>query len=180
MSILESADMAAGQTSSAPPSLVNLIGTLAALMTNGALGTGDLADLRRLDVSAPARPVYWRLMTGWIAADRSLTPSEESRWAVILSGMARVGHNPRQKLGAALAEAEYSEGRLMKLLRTEDANLPPLVRRTCVFLAAKGLDVDWTEFARFILTTDPEKHEAVRRQIARIYYAVKAKKEKQS
>jgi CRISPR system Cascade subunit CasB len=180
MNLVEAAGIEAEESVLPSKSLESLIGTLATMMANRVIGAGDLADLRRLDIPAPDRPIFWRLLSGCIASDRTLSDAEESRWAMILSGMARLPHSRGRRLGETLAEADYSEGRLMKLLRTEGVNLAPLVRRTCIFLASKGQEVDWVDFAQFILATDPEKREAIRRRIARNYYAVKAKKEKSS
>lgn len=159
-----------------------VIGLLSTAMIKGFLGPGELAQLRRIDPLRPYCPAFWHSLTAWIAPDRTLPPGQETRWAIILSGMARmVGllHIPGYPLGRALAESGFNEGRLNRLLRVTDvAGLAVQVRRVSRFLAAGGVSVNWVDFAYFILTTDPEKREESNRRIARDYYYTTNQKEK--
>lgn len=154
-------------------SLAEIISRVAGAMTSGAISPGDLADLRRVAPECPDRPAFWRILVGCVSPEREIPPEQESAWAVVLSGMARMvpyHHRRGRRLGEALATAGYSEGRLLKLLRTRGRTFPDVVRRTCAFLAGKAEPVDWTEFAALVLVTDPEKAEALRRAIARDYF----------
>ncbi len=73
-------------------------------------------------------------------------------------------------LGRALAEARFSELRLERLLRGDEASQLEHVRLTARFLAAKGQAVEPTHLARLILEDDPERAETLRRDIARAYF----------
>ena len=159
-----------------------VIGRLSTAMIKSFLGPGDLAQLRRIDPLRPHCPAFWHSLTVWIAPDTTLSPDQESRWAIILSGMARMTgllNLPGHPLGQALAEAGFNEGRLNRLLKVYDtAGLAVQVRRVSRFLAAAGVAVNWLDFAYFILTADPEKREDRNRRIARDYYYSINQKEK--
>ena len=157
-----------------------IIGQVTMALTRGLLGPGETAELRRIDPERPSCPAFWRVMTVWIAPEKRLSPEQENRWAMILSGMARMKpllSLPGRTLGKALAEAGFTERRLARLLRTTDAkNLADQVRRITGFLVSQGVPINWIDFAYFILTTDPEKREEKNRSVAAdYYYAIKQK-----
>ena len=152
--------------------LPDVIGRIAGAMARDLIGPGERAELRRLDVAHPHSPAFWKIMTAWIGPAQTL--ESETRWAIVLSGFARLGpplHKRGARLGRALANAGYSELRLLKLLKVKGPTFADAVRRLCGFLAAKAEPVDWIELARFILTTDEQKADELRRNIARDYYA---------
>lgn len=158
--------------------LADTIGRIAHAMDHDLIGPGERAELRRLDVQRPHSPAFWRIMTAWGTIDQ--TPESEMRWAVVLSGMARMAPQPHRqgyRLGRALAQADYSESRLFKLLRAQGTIFEDTVRRLCNFLAAKAEPVDWVELASLILTTDERKAENARRRIARDYYTALNRKD---
>ena len=160
--------------------LPSLIKRLAMAMERD-LDAGERAQLRRLDVKAPDQPAFWKLMAAWIAPERPLSPPEETRWAIILSNMARMWpscHQPGRSVGRVLAETNYQEIRLMRLLRTHGPTFADAVRRMCGFLASRAEPVDWAELAALILTSNPDKAETLRRKIARVYYQTIQRKEK--
>lgn len=174
---------------STSPPLRSLIGTIAAAMRGsegsvgpgGRLGSGELAQLRRLDVEAPDEPAFWRLMALVIAPSSPLNAEAEKRWAVVLSGMARMAphhHDPGRPVGRALGEAGFAEGRLVRLLRTRGPGFADAVRRVCGFLATRAEPLDWGELATLVLTCEPNKSDQVRRKIARDYYSSIERKEK--
>jgi len=163
----------------APPTLGSTIGSIAAAMRDGALGPGDLAELRRLDVEAPDRPAFWKTLA-WISKGEALPSEQETGWAIVLSSMARMApfhHKPGNAVGRVLGEAGVKEGRLMRLLRSHGPTFHDTVRRTCGLLAAHGLSIDWAELAALVLTRHPEKSESLRRKIARDYYSLLQRKE---
>lgn len=159
-----------------------IVGSIRAALTKGIIGPGEAADLRRLNPESPDCPAFWHAMTTWIAPEKRLSPEQETRWAIILSGMVRMtaylnaeGMSP----GRALAEAGFNEGRLTRLLRTIDiGSLAVQIRRISGFLSSKGIPVNWIDFAYFILTTDSDKREERNRRVARDYYYTLNKKEK--
>lgn len=158
----------------ATSSFAAIMSRIANAMAHGAISPGDLADLRRVSPESPDRPAFWRILHAWVSP--AIPPDQESPWAVVLSGLARLaptGHRRHRRLGEALATAGYSEGRLLKLLRTrtQSPTFHAIVRRTCAFLAAKAEPIDWAEFATFVLVADADKAEELRRNIARDYYS---------
>ena len=152
--------------------LPDIIGRITGAMERNLIGPGERAELRRLDVAHPHSPAFWKVMSIWV--ESSQTPESETRWAIVLSGFARMGLQLNKRgvrLGQALYNAGYSESRLLKLLRAKGPTFADTVRRLCSFLAAKAEPVDWVDLARFILTADEQKADEVRRHIARDYYA---------
>jgi CRISPR system Cascade subunit CasB len=166
-----------GNPETEAPDLATRIARIAHAMTHGALGPGDLAELRRLDVNAPDRPTYWKILVhhlGLGTDDPAVTPGSERAWAIILSNMARMApspHNPRRPLGHALFDAGFPEQRLLRLLRSSGTTFVDTLRRACGFLAREGIAVNWVEVARLVLTRDPDQAEEIRRKIARDFFA---------
>lgn len=149
-----------------------LINDLATFVS--ALGPGERADLRRGDPDDPGSPAFWRIVVTHLAPRGFIdleAPSNRalSQWVVILGSLAELEglHNPRARLGRALAEAGYSELRLTRLLRAEGGQLLDAVRQMVHFLSAKGTDVDVAEIARLVLFDGAW----IRRSIASHYYA---------
>jgi CRISPR type I-E-associated protein CasB/Cse2 len=156
---------------------------LVGAIERGQIGKGDLAGLRRLRPQKLDHPAFWRILSEFIVSDTSLSAEMEGRWAVILSGLARMlpgGHAPKSSVGRTLANSGWSELRLLRFLRLPSSELSEGVRRLTAFLASKGAALNWVELANFLLVTDPEKQENARRRVARDYYQALRKKEKQS
>lgn len=159
-----------------PPTLRSLVGRLAAAMA-GPMSPGDVAALRRLDPHDPSNSAFWRIAgevlrpTGFLP-DGPGADAAERRWAVILQAMATLSglHRPGRKLGAALVEAGFSELRFSRLLRADGDALADEVRTAAAFLAAKAEPVDLADLAELVLTTKPDRVEALRRRLARGYY----------
>jgi hypothetical protein len=164
----------------APPNRRETLYRLASELKHSA-SNGDLAALRRLDPMRPDNAAFWRLLVA-IVPERDRRSSEaEQRWAMAINGMAlmaRDHHENGARLGRVLAETEFSEQRLERLLRARGIVLADLLRRMCRFLAGKARAVDWRELGEFILTRDPEAAERKRRAIAKDYYATLLQREK--
>ena len=150
---------------------------------------GDVADLRRMDPDQPDAAVFWRLL-----AQRDLLgdPAVESRWALILhgialmtptssgDGVAHTAHNGNIPVGWALflggevrrAKGLYSETRFNRLLTARGPMLRTLLARMFRMLAAANVSFNWREMAQFILNEgdDEEAAEQARRRMARAYY----------
>ncbi len=160
-------------------SLEEKIRALAARMSRrteeGGLGTGEMAELRRWRYGGEVHPTAWRLLARYAHnAQGVMGMASENRWLAVLAGMAHMSPQPHRSganPGRVLAEAGYSETRLHKLLNSQDEAFLDAVDRTCRFLRAKGAAVDWTRFAPFILTLDPDKAEIHRRTLARDYFS---------
>ena len=103
---------------------------------------GDLAALRRMDPDAPDAAVFWRLLA---LHDLSGNPVVESKWALILHGMAlmtntsehRSAHSGTMRVGRALflggEESRdspfFSEQRLNRLLTARGPMMRTLLAR---------------------------------------------------
>lgn len=152
----------------------DLMMRLASELVQPGFPRGDLASLRRMDFrTRPGVPAFWRLATKY-----GLSESSERQWGLILHGMAlmtrpeqpdsrsRLAHRPRRNLGAALAEADFSEHRLDRLLAARGDMLWTLLERGFRILAREGAAIDWwTVF--HLIGPDPEQ---ARRDVARAFY----------
>ena len=149
----------------------------------------DLADLRRMDPDAPNAAAFWRLM-----ARQNLlgSPLAESKWAVILNGIAlmtnpvgtntayRSAHDKSMPVGKALflggdvsrATAFYSEPRINRLLVAHGPMLRALLGRMFRMMAASGQRFNWHQMSQLVLSDgyDDARAESIRRNIARDYY----------
>ena len=150
---------------------------------------GDLADLWRMDPDEPDAAVFWRLLA---QQDLLGDPAAESRWALILhgialmtptssgDGLAHTAHNGNIPVGWALflggevrrAKGLYSETRFNRLLTARGLMLRTLLARMFRMLAAANVSFNWREMAQFILNEgdDEEAAEQALRRMARAYY----------
>jgi CRISPR type I-E-associated protein CasB/Cse2 len=162
--------------------LASIVGRLA-FMIDERLSPSDVATLRRMRPDDIAAPVFWRIaaseLADALAGDGDRRDEQERRWASILQAMAELRgmHDPHSSLGAALVRADVSEQRALKLLRASGDALLDAVRVIAHHLATKGVPVNATDLARLVLSDGRVDEEAVRRRIARDYYAALEKKE---
>ena len=155
--------------------LATIIGR-AAHAIDEVLPPGDVAELRRLAPHDPASPALFKLVAavlpdGTLPRDGARRDEAERHWALIFSCLATLRglHRPGRRLGHALAGAEVSELRVVRLLRARSDALHDAVTVIARTLAVKGEAVDFTELARLLL--DEQYAEQVRRRIARDYFA---------
>lgn len=140
------------------------------------LSPGDLADLRRLRPEEPASPAFWKLAATYLSDSLPGGPGREEaerRWAAVLGALANLRglHRSDRPLGRALAEAGLSEMRLLRLLRARDAALYDVTRGVVHYLAQKAEPADLGQLAGLLLDQDGDRAEAIRRRIARAFYA---------
>ncbi|MDZ7717620.1 MAG: type I-E CRISPR-associated protein Cse2/CasB [Balneolaceae bacterium] len=163
-----------------------IVGKVSAMMQqDGALSTGEMADLRRISPDQPFTPALWRLLLmqdldhspGWIRQERW-----ERRWATLFMGMAHCAglHNYNLSLGEALAEAGWSELRFVQLMRATDETLETHLRRVAQFLAGKNQEANWTDVARLLFYQSGEAGEKIRLSISRDYYSKIYKQEQEA
>lgn len=164
-------------------SLESTIAYLAALLEHGggALTTGDVASLRRMDPRAPVAAFFKLagIALGDALPNESASRLEaETRWAAIVAGLALLGdlHRSGRWLGTSLAEAEFSEFRFDRLLRADSERLIDDLPMLARYLVAKGIPVDWTQAAWLLLSAARSDEERARRRLARDYYAALARK----
>lgn len=140
--------------------------------------SGDLAELRRLD---PRLETFTIGGAFWRVAIRDLEPNgllkvddDESRkrWMAILQGLAMVYdlNGEPLRLGQAIAQAEISEARLIRLLRASGDSLLAQVRPIAHQLRSKAQPVDWLDMARLLLSDGRSHADEVRRHIASDFY----------
>lgn len=154
-----------------------IVGKTATMMQQeGALSTGEIADLRRISPDQPFTPALWRLLMmldldespDWIRQEQW-----ERRWATLFMGMAHCSglHSYDTSLGEALAEAGWSELRFVQLMRANDETLETHLRRVAQFLASKNQEANWTDVARLLFFQTGEAGEKVRLSVSRTYYS---------
>jgi CRISPR system Cascade subunit CasB len=139
--------------------------------------TGDRAALRRMTPDALNRPAFWRLLMDPDILPESIRDSvSESRWAMLLHGMAVTGAPHRQgaTLGRVLAGMGLGEPRLEQFLRAREDQIWPHLRRLFQMLARHAEPLDWISVADFLLIADETEQEKQRRRIARDFYSAKA------
>lgn len=160
---------------STQPSLASLIGKAAHAISEQ-LSNGDVAELRRAGPESPFSPALWKLLvmldiTSSSGVDEA-QDAYERRWSVIFNGMAITAglHSMESPLGSALANAGFSELRLVRLLEARGDALHDAVRHMAQFLASKATPTNWIDVARLVLSTHSETRESIRRSIARHYY----------
>ena len=135
--------------------------------------TGSLAALRRLSPDQPDGAAFW-----WLVAEYAPDAFENDRAARALAAIvqcmaiAHPCHRPlsgRRPLGEALAEAEVSEARLLRLLRLSRGELPEELRRLARLMGSRGEvgRFDWSDAFDLLFWANGER---LRRDIARYYY----------
>jgi CRISPR type I-E-associated protein CasB/Cse2 len=159
------------------------VGHIAGLLkTGGAVTQGDLAALRRMDPRHPA-PAFFKIeglvLDECLPGDAEARFDLETRWAAVVSGLAILGrlHQPGVRLGSALVDAQYSELRFSRLMRSDVDRLADELPALARFLAAKGVRADWAGASQLILSAGTRREEEVRRHIARDYYGALSRHE---
>ena len=133
---------------------------------------GERAALRRWSPEQPIPLAFYRLWLRHLGDD--LPPEFQTpAWMTIAWGLATLGkegHDPRRPLGQALAESQFSEGRLEQLLSAPEDVRPDLFMSAVRFLAVKGERFDWRDGAAFLLTLDNEQRQRLNHRIAAAFY----------
>lgn len=161
--------------------LTSIVASIATQI-GGPLSPGDVAALRRLGPRRSDCAAFWRVLAQHpeaIPYEGPVRDDLESRWACILRAMATLAgqHDPSQPLGRALANADVSEPRVLRLLSASGANLADVVRVLSHHLASKAVPVNQVDLAALVLSDGGPNEERVRRRIARSYFASQANKE---
>jgi CRISPR system Cascade subunit CasB len=173
------------QDNDRPKQFASSVGKMAKMMaTEGALGTGTLAELRRISPEKPFTPSLWNLLLDldeaepWGGLDRNVY---ERRMATLAMGMAICAglHNYREPLGRALAEAGWSKLRFVRLMEARGETLEKHLRRMAQYLASKGHSANWVDVGWLLLGQDWETAEETRLRISRSYYGTLHAKEQE-
>jgi len=155
---------------SPPPTLYSMVGRVAGIIGSEDFPTGDRARLRRLDPDEPPPIAFYRFAFRHLPEEWERSQAD---WITMVSGMALMAprpHQPGMGFGRVLAENNYSEARLERMLAAEGNTLRVLVLRAVRFLVAKGAKCDWTDIAAILLARGGEKREQARFRIARDFY----------
>ena len=171
-------DPAPSNASPVERKLHEVVYPLAAQLDPDLIGTGPLATLRRLDPSGSmTEPALQRLL--WRHVPEPWLSGEGMRqWSLLIHAMALAapdlhrGFGANGRLGLALFEAGYSDGRLVRLLEARAADLPVVIPRTVRFLVAKRRGFDPVMLARWIqgIAAGGTRAEDQRTLVARDYY----------
>jgi len=135
--------------------------------------TADLAALRRLDPDRPRAGAFFRLMA--LAPSDPLAGAGDrfARWGLVVWMLAQTpGRRADRPLGAALAEADFSEVRMNRLLAARGDGFRAQLRRAVRFLAQRSGGVPYRELGELILCEGHRetRAERLRLRIARDYW----------
>lgn len=162
-----------------------VIHSLAGAFAAEGYSPGDLAQLRRLDYRngyASTGDAFWRIAVRELEERRLLDSPDvddiHRRWMAILQGLATLRdlHDPKKRLGSALASAGVSEARLTRLLNAHGDALLAQIRPLAHQLRSQAQRADWSEIADLVLgdqrhQADANDHdEKARQRIASGYY----------
>jgi CRISPR system Cascade subunit CasB len=147
------------------------------------LDPGELARLRRMDVDGPGEATFWALAAQFdLPGDRALWLLPVKLMALLTAkGDPRAGKRPahegKRALGTALADAGFSETRLLRLMERAPEARADAMERTVRFLAARGSGegVNCREVFWLLHSDAP----GPLRQLADRYFRASARAEKQ-
>lgn len=158
-----------------------LAGAIDRLDERGA--TGDLAALRRLNPDRPRAGAFFRLMA-LAPGDPLERPGDRfGRWGLVVWMLAQTpGARSGRPLGAALADADFSEVRMNRLLAARGDGFRAQVRRLVRFVAHKSSGAPYRELGELILCegVHETRAERLRLSIARDYWRHAQNREIQS
>lgn len=152
-------------------SLASEVAKVATVLSRPHYPPSDRAALKRWSAGQALPLAFYRL---WLQHLRTDPPPESQAlgWMALVWGLALAGdgHEPRRPLGQALAEANYAEARVERLLSAPEELRIDFYASLVRFLVARGIGFNWAELAAFLLTKDPTAREQIHRAIAYAYY----------
>jgi len=155
-----------------PPDAGETANKIAALLRAERFGTGPRAALRRMDPAHLGEPALQRVLAEYLPD--SLDDRRMADWGLIIHTLALGSPDNllgAKSFGASLAQAQYSESRLARLLQASRAQLNDLLPRACRFLVAKGESLNPSGIAHFVLAvSNANRADSARTQIARDFY----------
>jgi CRISPR system Cascade subunit CasB len=155
-----------------PPDTGEIVNKIAALLRAEHFGNGPRAALRRMDPEKNlGQPALQRLLADYVP-DHWLNDRGMADWGLIVHALAvgSPGNLGGKSLGASLAQAQYSESRLARLLQADRAQLNDALPRACRFLVAKAEAIPPADIAHFVLAATGPRADAARVKIARDFY----------
>ena len=158
MNIKQLAEGPRADESAEAQSLGQVIAALSRQLNAERIGTGSLAELRRItDDNLP--PAFWKqyltnVPPEWRELDGHVNARVDRAWAAIVRAMAEMAPNPHsfdRPFGEALAATKYSELRFVRLLRAEGEDLARELRVAGAWLARAGVKANWEQPAHLML-----------------------------
>ena len=147
---------------------------IASRLASAGFPTGDHAALRRMDPQAPSS--HAEIAAERLLASAGAEPTGEAdrkRWLLIIHCLAltRGQHTPNVSTGTVLAQVQYSEERINRLLSSDFEVIADVLPRLARFLGAKGAAIDWLPLARIARWTgcDESRADQSRNRVAREY-----------
>lgn len=165
--------------------IASIISSLAGTIGHQMFPSGDLAGLRRMQITSP-HPAYWRLLFSKIP-ENWRGEAQEKIWALTMKNMAIMApdiHTPKMSIGTVLALIALDSGgdpsipgnpmeaRLLALLSAPEKRLEDHIRLMARFLRSKEKSIDWVEMFYFLITKDRSKKEVISRKIAKSFYEI--------
>jgi hypothetical protein len=151
------------------------IHAIAKEINDGRILSGDQAALRREKLG----PAFWRLAVRLLEPSGLLPPESapwrsrtELQWAAMVAELVRAGklHTSGYRLGNALAQAQVTEARVLRLASANGDVLISTVRAVAHQLVAAGQRADWADFAMLVLGDGARWGEQERRRLCLDYY----------
>lgn len=147
--------------------------SLASMLADNALATGDHSAIRRMDPLAPSVRALIAAERLFVRADLQPEGADHRRWLILLHcfGLAGGRHTRDVEAGRVLAELGYSEERLTRLLSSDFAVVADMMPRLARLVGSKGIMIDWLPLAQIIRWTGRNENLAdhARDRIARSY-----------
>ena len=168
-----------------PRSLDQVVAGLSRRLDAARIGTGDLAELRRMSAS-DFPPAFWRFYLEAVPRDLREPGGRpdyrlDRAWAALIRAMAEMAPNPldfQVSFGRALASVGYSEHRFVRLLRAEGGDLARELRVAARRLALGGAGrANWMAPAHLLLAglVPCPKRESVTHGLARDFFREQAR-----
>lgn len=168
-----------------PRSLGHVIATLSRQLDAERIGTGALAELRRM-AGNDLPPAFWRrylrdVPLEWREPRGHVDVRIDRAWAGIMRAMVEMAPHPHscaQPFGEALADTRYSEDRFVRLLRAEGNELARELRVAGAWLARAVIKANWEQPAHLLLRDLGlnVKNQISSHQMARDYFRVEARR----
>ena len=168
-----------------PRSLGQVIATLSRQLNAERIGTGALAELRRM-TGGNLPPAFWKrylrdVPVEWREPRGHVDARVDRAWAGIIRAMVEMAPHPHsfdQPFGATLAATGYSEDRFVRLLRAEGDDLARELRVAGGWLARAGVKANWEQPAHLLLRglRQNVNHQIASHRMARDYFRVAAQR----
>ncbi len=141
-----------------PRSMGQVIATLSWQLNAERIGTGALAELRRM-TGNDLPPAFWRrylqdVPVEWREPCGQVDVRVDRAWAGLVRAMVEMAPNPHlfdRPFGAALAETDYPEDRFVRLLRADGDDLARELRVAGAWLSRSSVKADWERPAHLLL-----------------------------